>query len=102
MFEGVRVWLGVNDAGIVKVREGVSDGVNVAGWIMVGVKVKVIVIVLVIDGVKVGVNVLVAVSVRVGGVGVKVAVGVKVTVGVTEGVKLLGEGRSAIAINPIQ
>jgi len=98
VIEGVSVGLGVNDGSTVKVREGVKDGVNVAGWNKVGVRVGV----LVMDGVKVGVNVFVAVSVRVGGVGVKVAVQVSVMVGVTDGVKLLGEGRSAIAINPIQ
>jgi hypothetical protein len=96
--EGVSVKLGVSDGWTVKVREGVKDGVSVAGWNNVGVRV----VVPVMDGVKVGVNVFVAVPVRVGGVGVKVAVSVSVTVGVTDGVKLPGEGRSAIAINPIQ
>jgi len=56
----------------------------------------------VMEGVRVGVNVFVAVPVKVGGVGVVVAVSVKVVVGVMDGVRLPGEGRSAIAINPIQ
>ena len=83
-----------------KVREGVNvkDGVSVAGWNNVGVRVGEPVMV----GVKVGVNVFVAVSVSVGGVGVRVAVSVSVAVGVTDGVRLPGEGRRAIAINPTQ
>jgi hypothetical protein len=72
--------------------------VNVAGWKRVGDMVGVGVM----EGVRVGVNVLVAVPVNVGGVGVMVAVSVSVVVGVTDGVRLPGEGRSAIAIKPIQ
>jgi hypothetical protein len=98
--EGVSVRLGVDDGWTVKVREGVNveDGVNVAGWKSVGD----IVGEGVMDGVRVAVKVLVAVPVSVGGVGVRVAVSVSVVVGVTEGVRLPGLGRRAIAINPTQ
>lgn len=100
MIEGVSVKLGVAEGWIVKVREGVKvmDGVNVAGWKRVGDMVGEGVV----EGVKVAVKVLVAVPVRVGGVGVSVAVWVSVVVGVTEGVRLPGLGRNAIAINPTQ
>jgi hypothetical protein len=98
VIEGVR--LGVHDGWIVALEEGVGvkEGVSVAGWNSVGVRVGEPVT----DGVKVGVNVLVAVPVRVGGVGVMVAVSVNVVVGVTDGVRLSGEGRMAIAKNPTQ
>jgi hypothetical protein len=100
VIEGVSVRLGVHDRVIEGVREAVkvNDGVSVAGWKRVAVRVGEGVV----EGVKVGVKVLVAVSVRVGGVGVEVEVRVRVVVGVTVGVRLLGEGRRAIAINPIQ
>ena len=53
-------------------------------------------------GVKVIVGVTVAVPVKMIGVCVRVEVSVKVIVGVTLGVKSMGFGASAIAIQPMQ